>query len=637
MKSGIKYILLSLLAVGIASCVAETEPSDELGTGKTVQFMVQTETGETKATEPGDPILNENRIDRIDVMFYDGETQRFYPTTAMTSFDSNTNKVKIHVPSTAWLLFNNTTSYKMVVLANLNLPRTDLENKTYTQMRQLVSSSNFTGSPHPQTNFLMDGTVNTVLSFNNPVLPTVSLSRAAVKIRASIKYAQATGYTPVSAKVKLMNYIDKTSLTSGLPYSSTIADFKATSYRDLAVPGVTTVTTNPFYTFESDWSLARQKEPYLIVEMIWKNTSTQVEEPYYYKVPFNYLNSPDLSSGLAFKLLRNTIYDIGLNINGLGSKIPEEPRSIQSNFTILNWKDRSILASFIEFHYMVVHELFVKMYNINTRSIGYSSSLPIEIFNIAASCEEYDTSGNKTIRNYTSADPQFPTITVDAANSEIDITSSIPINYVPKTITFSVRTIGSTVITQAVTIIQYPPIYVTALWSTDTSAGSTDGVTSNNPNGAPPTQVNFNLFKITTVVPNDPTFNVGDPRQYSGSTMTTRTDVDGNNIRSPQFVIASQRGITSEYTYSVAQNRCKLYQELPYLRGKWRIPTKAEILLIDKIQDDPNSAVKRLLIGPRYWSAYTYQYYDFAANSFTSGNQNSTAFIRCVTDTWDLP
>lgn len=636
MKSGIKYILLSLLAIGIVSCVAETEPGEEPGTGKTIHFTVQTETGDTKATEPGDGALNENKIETIDVLFYNGEAQVFYPDNTQASFDVGTNKVTIHIPSSAWPLFNNTTSYKMVVLANLNLASRALNGMTYTQMRQTVSNANFTGSPHPQTNFLMDGTVNTVLSFNNPVLPTVSLGRAAVKIRASIHQAQAAGYTPISAKVKLMNYIDKTSLTAGLPYSSTIADFKATTYRDLAVPGVTTVTTNPFYTFESDWSLARQKEPYMIVEMIWKNNTTQVQEPYYYKVPFNYLNSPDLSSGLAFKLLRNTIYDIGLNINGLGSKIPEEPRSIQSNFTILNWKDKTVLASFIEFHYMVVHELYVKMYNINTRSIGYSSSLPIEIFNITASCEEYDTSGNKTIRNYTSADPQFPTIAVDAVNSEIDITSSIPINYVPKTITFSVRTIGSTVITQAVTIIQYPPIYVTALWSTDTNAGSTDGVTSNNPNGASGQQ-NFNLFKITTVVPTDDVYKVGDPRQYSGSTMTTRTDVDGNNIRSPQFVIASQRGITSEYTYSVAQNRCKLYQELPYVRGKWRIPTKAEILLIDKIQDDANSAVKRLLIGPRYWSAYTYQYYDFANNSFINANQNSTAFIRCVTDTWDLP
>lgn len=636
MKSGIKYILLSLLTIGFISCVVETELEGERDTGKTIHFIVQTDAGETKATESGDGALNENKIQTIDVLFYNGETQVFYPSNTQVSIDAVTNKVTIRIPSSSLFLFNNTTNYKMVVLANLNLTPRALNGMTYTQMRQTVSNANFTGSLHPQTNFLMDGTVNTVLSFNSPILPTVSLSRAAVKIRTSINQAQAVGYTPVSAKVKLMNYIDKTSLTSELPYNSTIADFKSTIYRDLAIPGVTNISTNPFYTFESDWSFARQKEPYLIVEMIWKNNTTLVEEPYYYKVPFNYLNSPDLSSGLSFKLLRNTIYDIGLNINGLGSKKPEEPRSIQSNFTIINWKDKTVLASFIKFDYMFVHELSVKMYNINTRSIGYTSNLPIEILNIKASCEEYDTSGNKTIRNYTSTDPQFPRITVDAINSKIDITSSIPINYVPKTITFSVRTIGSTVITQAVTIIQYPPIYVTALWSTDTKAGSTDSVTSNNPNGASGQQ-NFNLFKITTVVPTDDVNKVGDPRQYSGSTMTTRTDVDGNNICSPQFVIASQRGITSEYTYSVAQNRCKQYQELPYVRGKWRIPTKAEIMLFEAIQDDPNSAVKRLLIGQRYWSAYIYQYYDFVNNLFININQNSTAYIRCITDTWDLP
>lgn len=628
MKSGIQYLLL-FLAIGLVSCVAEADPTIE--SGMSVTFEVQTDVeGETKATEPGEEALNENKIQTVDVLFYNGETQVFYPDNTLTSFDAGTNKVTIHIPSSARPLFNNITSYKMVVLANLNLTPRVLDGMTYTQMRQSISNADFTGSSYPQTNFLMDGTVSTVLSFNNAVLPTVSLGRAAVKIRTSILQAQVPGYTPVSAKVKLMNYLDKTSLTSGLPYSSSVADFKSTIYRDLSIPGVTTTTTNPFYTFESDWTLSRPKEPYLIVEMIWKNNSTQVQEPYYYKVPFNYLNSPDIASGLAFKLNRNTIYDIGLNVDKLGSKKPDEPKSVQSNFTIKNWTDKTVLARFEQFDYLVVHELYVNMYNINQRSIGYTSSLPIEIVDVKASCIGYDIDGIPVDINYVSGNPEFPTFTISATS--INITSTVPINYVPKKITFTVRTVGG-LLSQYVTVYQFPPIYVTAQASTGSSNPGHD---------------NLNLFKITTIVPFDDIYKIGDPRQYNGSVMTSRVDVEGNNIRSPQFVIASQLGVSSNsLKYADAQQRCLNYQESVFLspsgtytypQGKWRIPTKAEIMLIDKIQDDPNSAIKKLMISSSFWSAFMYEYYNFSTNVFQTGSANSGgAKVQCITDTWDLP
>ncbi|MGL5730808.1 MAG: hypothetical protein ACRCX5_06775, partial [Bacteroidales bacterium] len=203
-----------------------------------------------------------------------------------------------------------------------------------------------------------------------------------------------------------------------------------------------------------------------------------------------------------------------------------------------------------------------------------------------------------------------------------------------KYISFTVSTIGATVINQQVVINQYPPIYVTATQSTDLNAGATNG-TANNPGGAPG-QTNFNFFKISTVVQTGNQYFVGDPRQFNSGVMTTRTDLQGNNLRSPQFIIASQRGITQSYSYSLSQGRCQTYQELPYARGNWRIPTMAEILLIQQIQMDTNSAIKKLLIGPAYWSAYQYAYYDFINGVFTYGSSNSSAYIRCVTDTWML-
>ena len=39
--------------------------------------------------------------------------------------------------------------------------------------------------------------------------------------------------------------------------------------------------------------------------------------------------------------------------------------------------------------------------------------------------------------------------------------------------------------------------------------------------------------------------------------------------------------------------------------GSWRLPTTAELQLVSKIQNDPNSAVKHLLPYPNAWAAQT--------------------------------
>jgi len=88
---------------------------------------------------------------------------------------------------------------------------------------------------------------------------------------------------------------------------------------------------------------------------------------------------------------------------------------------------------------------------------------------------------------------------------------------------------------------------------------------------------------------------------------------------SPQFVIASQKGAvvpiegpagypTFVLTHQKAAHRCATYYESQYPAGSWRVPTIAELLLIRKLQNDTNSAIKDLfavLPGSPYgwWSS----------------------------------
>lgn len=68
-------------------------------------------------------------------------------------------------------------------------------------------------------------------------------------------------------------------------------------------------------------------------------------------------------------------------------------------------------------------------------------------------------------------------------------------------------------------------------------------------------------------------------------------------------------------------------------KGRWRIPTAAELKYIDKIQDDRRSAVKSLLFGQYYWTAQTNQAYNFTSNRLDS---QSVASVRCIFDTYKV-
>ncbi|MGL4780398.1 MAG: fimbrial protein, partial [Bacteroidales bacterium] len=349
MKSNVtRYFLALILFLVCVSC-ADTDFDGNTQESDTISFKVETNSAtETRATEPGDDLLNENKIDRLDVIFFNGETNVLYPTQDQLTFNPTTKVLTIKVSNSKYQLFNGTTSYKRVVFANLPLDRTLLEGKTYSQIRALVAQSDFTLSQQPD--FIMEFTDNTTLAFAHPVLATANLKRAAVKVRTSIKRLDApTGYTALKAEVQFTNYLDKTTLTDGAPYVAVIGvDYKTKAYTQIGMPAEAfDPKVISFLTYENDWTYDRQREPFIRVKVRWKKNSDNTEFDGYYKAPFSYLNSPNINDGLAFKLLRNTIYDIGFNISGLGSSDPENPETIASNFTLKDWTSKEILASFL--------------------------------------------------------------------------------------------------------------------------------------------------------------------------------------------------------------------------------------------------------------------------------------------------
>lgn len=94
---------------------------------------------------------------------------------------------------------------------------------------------------------------------------------------------------------------------------------------------------------------------------------------------------------------------------------------------------------------------------------------------------------------------------------------------------------------------------------------------------------------------------------------------------------------TKDYQWRVIEKTFKY-------KGRWRVPTIAEVRLIDAIQDDPNSVTKRLMYGRSYWTAKTGTAYGFTSNTVLTGNDVYQDFndyrhyrvspVRCIFDTY---
>ena len=520
----------------------------------------------------------------------------------------------------------------------------------------------------------------------------------------------------------------------------------------------------PFYAYENDWENEGANETYLTLKIDFKakdpvSGNYGDARPYYYRIPVNYrMPLPDMTdeekTGIR-KLQRNYLYDIVSSIGILGSEDEGEPMDVAPYIAVQPWNVQDPIDGAIRnAHYLMVKEPKPLMANIGYREVEYLSDLPVRIDidkteyeyydqyarHIRVEEKKYDANYNLVTvyidgevgQQYYTGDSQFPTkfdgTTVTSNESQLnrkmlEISHRIPVNYVPFHIYFTVTHInppGDTNVPlfQKVHVIQYPPKYVTGSKSPGFSGGNALGADFrfHDPLGAMAyypgsnireAQGNDVFYKITTIV-NVAGEKIGDPTDSNGR---TKTDAVSNRLISPEFIIASQHGmsqpipqyaggsegwVNTQYgagygalssrfpdrnpyydpdesyydtddrrqpnykSYKNAGDRCAGYFEGEYgmdgtyteyykdsnnqnrsrqvsktftYKGRWRMPTKAELEYIDAIQDNSNSVVKSLLWGQYYWSAETNKAYRFSDNSWTTP---SNAYVRCVFDTYKV-
>ena len=684
-KSVPLFILMSLLIM--ASCI--TEPyhrgNDNCPDGdpNVLTFTLQAGNHDaafisratpTRSVIPGDDTYNENVLDQDDIhiFFYNANTSGnpviFYPlperlTVTEDSLNPGTYNVGIKLKPDASefaefdpekLLSHNILLY---VVANSGKTRADFSGdpadeevaNSLHSIREMVINADFNevqaGAITKQDKFVMDSyQAIYIAGWNN--IAIMPLKRVAAKVEVGIYNATAAGYTALSSRVKLVNYLNKGTLGDvvAVPLLSD-SDYLTSDYipmPELNSSDGTPSTINyaePLYSYASDWSDDPEKAAFLLLEVMWyeSSSSSSTASPYYYKIPIGYVPS-DVSGGAAFRdrLLRNYIYRFYANITGLGGTDPTVPVELNANVDIIGWDDNDVDIAIQKFDWLFVEQQNITIYPVQGQAIQeylipYKSNTPLVFETMGtpgipeASYPDYrgnsdgtpsyypvvnypDNPADNVITQYPYVDPNY----VIGTQRYIRVKSRTPVNYVPKTITFKVKNEAELYAT--VTLTHYPAIYVTAESSTNTGSGSKFLFTISTIALTGTENFDWN-WKNSNAALRATQYTIGDPKTSSAGSSYV-DNAESAWVVSPKFVVQSQSGYPGTVTRNNAVNRCNnTYSESTregssYASGTWRLPTMAELYLVSKLQNDSNSAIQNALapatLARRAWTAGHY-------------------------------
>ena len=138
---------------------------------------------------------------------------------------------------------------------------------------------------------------------------------------------------------------------------------------------------------------------------------------------------------------------------------------------------------------------------------------------------------------------------------------------------------------------------------------------------------NHRMYHVTITATSDE-YTLGRPRITDG-----KTDPGEDNavVVSPSFMLASQLGaVMAADNVNMAAEHCEQYVEVARdgtVYDDWRLPTRAEIEIIYKYQND-SDVMDEVLAGDRYWSA--------SGRVPKPGiGQTEDEAIRCIRDAYD--
>ena len=650
----------ALILLMVSGCIAERPvacPDDASSAQLSLRLAVQEIRSLRATTEPGVDDLNENKIERLQILFYKGGTL-YWSVSPAPATDGN---YSIPIPEDKQTGFDGNSTYNVYVVTNMTFDAPQQES----DLAKIPVSESVAELPNAK--FVMQGKTSKQINLKSAEgkkLGTVELRRVASKLRIT-PTVQVTGYElGGKIQIKLVGAIDRSYLTAEeVAAGATPIDYAYRTTQDKKA--------QLFYSYYNKWS-SNDQAPYYLLTVPLKNKKTGET-----KVVNNYYRVALTPAELHFTA--NKLYDLKLGIHKLGSTTPEEPVAITGTLSILPWTLCDDQYDLPAANYLEVSEREVHIYNIETYTITYQTSKkPVTAQIIEASFSYVDgATGKEVTKNINKGDAQYPTVKVEG--NQIKIQSKLPVNNVPKKIRFKVRN-GIAELDKEVTVYQYPSLFVINTIGLESSL-SPDGqladglnnkaiyrITVQNPPkdmilGFPPKETTdfwpgevtdrgffYNPRYVWELIGNDKI-----------SKLTTKRDAETARMVSPSFELASQLGATKPYSYleygwsyssgrwsetskividkKTALCNCATYTETRIVDGEevtladWRLPTEAEIELIDQLQNDPNSAVKAIMTGNYYWDARDENgATEMSEPSPGSKGSSTQAYTRCIRD-----
>lgn len=437
------------------------------------------------------------------------------------------------------------------------------------------------------------------------------------------------------------------------------------------------------YTYPTNWGGDVLQETFVLLNMPGyykeqEGARSEYKGSNYYKIPVR------LGDATAHQLNRNTIYRVNVTIDRMGQPQLDVPVELTPKYEVIPWTTVTIDVDNGDLNYLEVVKDEIIMKNIEKSEEQYFTSSS----SVTASIEEvyyYDKYGAKqTISNY----GQYGISVVPAAGNfgNVTINSDVPTNNGIRYI--KVKVTNGQGLSKEFTVKQYPLEYIVTVpgWYSYRTDNICDGrvvhweaefdkdldrpVTSANNFSSKVYDKDENkiytynfkqdswwvstgwwgqgYYEYSNWKAEKGTRQNGNDNNNMYFVRITKTsneyvlsvpamDKDGytesspenNQLVAPAFMIASQLGTVYPQRFNDAKEHCKQYAEKS-LAGEvyddWRLPTEAELEIIDKYQNTAGSVIDEVLGGKYYWAASGKAY---ETQKGTEGTKDE-AYIRCI-------
>lgn len=703
-KHGLVYSMVALLAVLLPACTADDDLAPAVKPAEGLTITLETPGVLSRATtEPGSNDLNENTISQAQLLIFNSDGNR--TPDGYRSLEFTDGKTEAVIATGDWKndarLFDKGPDemYDIYVVANAHEGSISLKDVTTLdgllnavdedvdvwkmENADIASEPKYTGK-----RFAMSGVNDKFVpnSVDDEYTISVQMERLAAKVEVNITFSNEfkAQFKPTGFYSSLRNYA-----TRGLWRSDKEVNLKNTD-RGIAGNGaddpmVAALEKNSeagtaklvLYTYPTNWGGDVLQETFVLLNMPGYYTeegaaSGELKESNYYKIPVR------LGDVTAHQLNRNTIYRVNVTIDRMGQPQVDKPVELKPAYEVIPWTTVTIDVDGGNLNYLELLKEEIIMKNIDESLEQYfTSSSPV-----TASITEvyyYDKYGAKQtilesnyLRYGISASPESGNF------GNLTIKSNIPTNngirYIKVTVT------NEQGLSKEFTVKQYPLEYIVTVpgwYSYRTDFGSTYEVKGNR-------KVSDDYFSSKVYYEGDRrndegiytyyweknasnpslgTYQTGKHNNNMYFVRITKTsdkyvlsvpamDEDGytesspenNKLVAPAFMIASQLGTVYPQRFNDAKEHCKQYAEKS-LDGQvyedWRLPTEAELLIIDYYQGDDNSVIDRVLAGDKYWAASgnvmaTNEEEDWWGNvtwkngTIEKADDNEMHYIRCI-------